>query len=458
LTNNKVAIDTQIILIDISSMDGRKIRNRRIVHGLTQVQLAEKVGRSQSTISAIEAGRSEPSPLLKNRLTRVFEHLESEHKNAGQEGMDRRETVFDLPDIQVADQQAQTHLGITRWRRPDESGDHGCVISVSDSAVIVAAIDVAGQGTGAFPAALYLLGWLRGQVASSATTPRLSALAGHFSEELRRVDLEASLYLGLLDFHKGPIPSFTYEGASYGFPPPLLISGPPFRTLESAHVGPSLPSSLGAERVARVESLTGPWRLVIATDGLLRRLGEGKEVEGLRPLRKWQTGPNRDILSSPALRDGPEADDEMLITIQSEVWQEETVFSADDTAERNRLLLQIRQEHEQVASSEETDGFLQAVLEAIENVSDHAYDKKAGGIVRVRRLMDHRYHWVEVEDEGSNRIKPADVRRSNSGFSVMRRFASAVDYRRRPTGGTVVTLVAKHEPTTGGGHIDRFTK
>lgn len=431
-------------------MTGADLRKRRLALALTQNDLARLVDRTQATISGLEARDGDLPSLILNRLEDVLTHLEQERPSGSavrEPGSSRSLPVFDLPAVPTIDPPARDFLLATAWRRPRLSGDRGCVIALPDGSALVAVIDVAGQGLSAFPSALYVEAWLRGRLAREDASPRLPVLARDLSDELRAVGLEIGCFMAVVARHRQPWPAVSYEGVAYGFPPPLLIAGPPFRTLESAHLAQPLPTR-GDEPVVRVDSLAGPWRLVVATDGLLQRLGEGSEENGLRVLRRWQSGPDRNLESPPQLtRGGPETDDELLLTVRSNLWRDEVAFAAADCETRNRMLRRIRQDLEEVAGQDAADRFTQAVLEAADNAAEHAYGG-SDGVVRVRRLMDDRHMWVEVEDEGYDGLSPSVVERANGGLAIMNSRAKVVDVRNRPAGGTVVTLVAEHTPVT----------
>lgn len=48
------------------------IKVQRAIHGLTQEQLADRIGVTRKTINTIETGRYVPSTILALRLARVF--------------------------------------------------------------------------------------------------------------------------------------------------------------------------------------------------------------------------------------------------------------------------------------------------------------------------------------------------------------------------------------------------
>ena len=50
-----------------------RLRVARMVKGLTQLQLAEKVGRKEIDISRIETGRLQPPPEIKEQIAAVLQ-------------------------------------------------------------------------------------------------------------------------------------------------------------------------------------------------------------------------------------------------------------------------------------------------------------------------------------------------------------------------------------------------
>ncbi len=57
-------------------MDGQQIRQRRLQLGLTQAQLAAKVGVDVKTVSRWENGKMRPSKWVLPTLVRAFESIE----------------------------------------------------------------------------------------------------------------------------------------------------------------------------------------------------------------------------------------------------------------------------------------------------------------------------------------------------------------------------------------------
>ncbi len=49
-----------------------RLRTARVAQGLTQLQLAEKIGRKEIEISRFETGRARPDPDTKQRIAEVL--------------------------------------------------------------------------------------------------------------------------------------------------------------------------------------------------------------------------------------------------------------------------------------------------------------------------------------------------------------------------------------------------
>jgi transcriptional regulator with XRE-family HTH domain/anti-sigma regulatory factor (Ser/Thr protein kinase) len=412
-------------------MTGEDIMLARRRRGWTQKELARRVGRSQTMISQIEAGRMDPVPSVLREIESVLAVREAEKTVS---------PVFSLPDLPAAAEGGSLPIRADVWQRPEQSGDFMLCLPLPRETVLIAAVDVAGHGTAVLPSALYLQGWLRGWTGGLSTPPRLQSLVEEFSRELSRVKIDAGGYFALVARFRGIPHAVCYEAVAYGFRPPLLILGPPFRTPKSADLGPPLPAS-GADfsviSPVRLDRLP-PWRLVLASDGLLSRLGEGQEERGLRFLLQWQTGPARDELPERHLATGvPLTDDESFLLLQWDGWDMDQSFAIADDAERHRLLRTLGQKVEDTLGPQRTEAFLQAVVEALDNARRHGGE----GIVTVRFREEPECWRVEVEDEGPDNVGEKQIGRSESGFALMHRGAQAVDVRKGRERGTVVSLI-----------------
>ena len=51
----------------------RRLRAARVLRGVTQLQLAEQLGRKEIEISRYETGRSQPDPETKRRIAEILQ-------------------------------------------------------------------------------------------------------------------------------------------------------------------------------------------------------------------------------------------------------------------------------------------------------------------------------------------------------------------------------------------------
>lgn len=418
-------------------MTGEDIRIARWRRHWTQKELAQRIGHSQTWLSMIEADRMKAAPTVLRQIEAVLaEGLDP----AVREAERTVSPVFSLPDLPAAPEGGSLPVRADSWQRPGQSGDFMLCLPLPRETILIAAVDVAGHGTAVLPSALYLQGWLRGWTGGLTTPPRLQSLVEEFSRELSRVKIDAGSYFALVSRSRGAAHAVSYEAVAYGFRPPLLILGPPFRTPTSANLGAPLPAPFAELSIqpVRIDRLA-PWRLVLASDGLLSRLGQGQEEKGLRVLLKWQTGPSRDELPERHLETGlPLTDDESFLLLQWTGWDHDQAFDIRDDAERHRILRTLGQEVETSVGTQRTEAFLQAVVEALGNARRHG----GGGIVIVRFREEPDCWRVEVEDEGRpNNVGAEEIQRPESGFALMRRGAQAIDVRKGRERGTVVSLI-----------------
>jgi len=423
-------------------MSGAEIRAARKRRGWTQADLAARVGWSQATISLIERGKVEPSPELAPLLEALLR--EDSAAREGAPGM-ARAAPLSLPDLTTPARALSLPVAFETWKRPQESGDLCLLFPFPGDTLLVVALDVAGHGAGVAPLGVYVAGWLRGWLGGMNAPPRLPAIAAELSRELRRTGVDLGCYLGLFS-RDGTAPhTVTCETLCHGFPPPLLLTGPPFRTEPAPQVGPPLPADVEAP-VVRLAKLSAPWRLVVATDGLLNRLGNGDEMLGKQWLREWQTGPDRE--GAPADHLDPRAvlgDDEFFACLSWNGWDVESTFSIRDDAQRHQTLELIGQNVEKAVGRERHHAFEQALAEALDNVRKHAYNN-GPGLVTVRFRQEEEALRAEVEDQSPLRAAPNKVRSSTGGLAVMRSMVDGVDLRTRRGGGWIVQLRIARAP------------
>jgi hypothetical protein len=256
----------------------------------------------------------------------------------------------------------------------------------------------------------------------------MDVLGGHVASVLRRADVEAAWFLAILRLPSdGHDQAVLYESVSAGYPAPLLFTGPPFESLPST-------APMAAPAVLHTLALDAPLRIVLASDGLLRRLGAGDESKGRRSLFSWQTGPQRDrdpkdhlsVVSAPV-------DDESLLVVTYADWDREYRFDVADSDEKARTKRDIETRVVAARGSHARPRVLRALSEALSNVQQHAY--QGPGMVTVRVRCTATMARIEIADHGrGGQIEPGD------GTKLIRAAASHVDVRRNHPAGTIVHI------------------
>lgn len=421
-----------------------EIRETRRARGWTQADLAKRVGCGQSTISMIEKGTRD-APLIMVEVERVL--IQEEDRPAAT----TQAVHFVLPEFDRLTLPPKLPINVSRWQRPDYTGDFLYMQPLAGDAVLVAAVDIAGHGASAMPSGLYLHGWLRGWMHGQSAPPRLENLVIEMSRELRQTGIDATGFFAIISRHRSRPHTVTYEAITCGFPPPLLMTETPTATLDSTGTGPSLPVSDQEQLQPVRRDVSAPWRLVIATDGMLGRLGNRNEQDGLRKVRKWQSGGERDLpLESYLSTDSAVVDDELLAVLQWNGWDINMPFDVDSHSERHWAINMIEASTEHL-SEERRSRLLQALVEGMSNVRRHAYGGQSG-VLRVRFREEEKSYRVEILDEGTDKVTTAVTSKPKSGFSIMKAGADDFSVRRSHTGGTVVALVARKliSKTSGG--------
>lgn len=415
-------------------MKEHDIRDLRIERALTQSELAELVGCAQSTISMIESGTYQPSGLLLSRIASALT-LRSQPKRNEQLQFD-----FVFPTIRY---RGSLPIQIDSWKRPEVSGDFYLVLPTSDKSVLIIAIDIAGHGSTAFPSAVHLAGWIKGHIGKSPNLVRLDVLAQEIGEVAEEFGISLSCYLGQFTRIVGRKHTISYEGVSCGFPSPLLLSGLPVKTLESAYLNSSLPMYISREIEVISHEISAPWQLVVSTDGLLARLGAGGEVDGKRKLLKLITSNKRERIPANIMRaDIPPADDELLIVAKWDSWDRVSMFDLDDMMSLHFFYDIAEKMASELLGQDAAMRLIQATIEAVDNARRHAYHGDSGLVtMRFRSTPDS--FCIEVEDGGKNNIPQTEVLRSPNGFAVIRTYVDNVDVRQANSGGTIVTLITK---------------
>jgi anti-sigma regulatory factor (Ser/Thr protein kinase)/DNA-binding XRE family transcriptional regulator len=411
---------------------------------LTQAALAKEVACGQSTISMIEKGAFNPSPMLWARIKRVLE-AGSQIKIPIASSM-----KLVLPEMPFLTFPGQLPIRVETWARPDYSGDFLSIQHLSSDQAILVVMDVAGHAPNVIGKRLYVQGWLRGWFSSQSTTPRLQSVVQAVSEELKITGIQAGAFMAVLTLDRSLRHTVSYEAVACGFPSPLLITGPPFRTVESAVLNAPLPLDHGSVQTTRIERLSCPFRLVLASDGLLSRLGGGSEFEGIKFLRKWQTGRDRNQPLKTRLAAELEAvDDEFLGLLEWNGWDREMDFDVQDQAEYHRAAVFLDSRMRNTLGDATAKGFQQALAEAVNNAWRHGYAGQNGRLL-IRFREEAGIFRTEIEDEGKNGVTEKELRKEHSGFAVMQTNCSDVQVRNGREQGTVVELINEKPPEPGG--------
>jgi len=426
-------------------MRADQIRRTRVEKGWTQAQLAQSVGCGQAMISMIERASVIPSPVLISRITRALED------SGPRADITDMAIEIRLPNIPLPSSTNKLPMAAVQWSRPQYCGDFLIVHPLTPESVLIVAVDVAGRAPSVIGNRLYIQGWLHGWLSNQPSLPQLRTLIDDLSAEMAKTGIEAGAYIGVLSLHRGLPHTVSYEAVSCGFPVPLLICGPPFRTLESAFLSPPLPLSSQPVEATRIDRLSASWRLLLASDGLLSRLGGGDEAAGLKTLRRWQTGRSREKTLAAFLHTDQQAiDDEFLAVLQWESWDENITFDVQDSAECKRIVTAIRAEVEYALGHDQADAYRQAIVEAVNNAHRHAYSGGAGRLT-IRFRGEPSMFRTEIEDEGIGGVTDKHTKRARRGFSLMKGNCSRVFVRDAKEHGTIVELLLNrlqenHEP------------
>jgi hypothetical protein len=229
-------------------------------------------------------------------------------------------------------------LEIDTFIQPEHGGDFFSFVSVAPDEVLVAAVDVGGNGPSAMPTARYLQGWIRGRALASGP-PRLDVLADDLNAELGFSGIEATWYLALLGSPRRS--TLRYQALANSYPTPLMLID------EAGTTHPSLAQSAASQ--LNVDSFQPPITLLLASDGMLRRLGGGDEQTGKQTLRRWQTGERR--RQPIAARFGAQqrsSIDEALAVIRWSPWDDRYMFDAADDDKRHDIQRDIRSRAKEV--------------------------------------------------------------------------------------------------------------
>lgn len=387
---------------------------------MTQVELARRVGVSQALISSLERGRKSIEPPLAKSFAEVF-------------GADLSDEVAssdapDLPAWEAPLLPLKLPLARRHWERRKPSGDMFDCLPLPGRSVLVVAVDIAGHGREAATQAEYLAGWLRGFASALPAAPRIQSCAEALESALLTAKVEASWFLALLS-PNGPH-AIEYTASSHAFPAPLLTLDDTDITFESS-------APFGSPPV-RHATLRAPWKLVIASDGLLERLGSGDENEGRKSLLRWQSSTTRgEPLDKRLNVDGVATDDETLLVLEWIDWDLEVDFALAATVDREQAAARIRGYLGAQLAGAAAARFENAIVEAIENAEAHGYPD---GLGRVWIRMRNEGGRVRAEIEDCGTWRGAKLQ-EGLGFTYMRAIASHLDYWRVYPQGMLIALL-----------------
>lgn len=411
---------------------GAQIRRARRANGWTQTQLAVRAGVSQPFVSAVERGGVASG----QGLAAILAALELDPSGDHAEPDNLRAPSY-VPDWvpQVQYEALPLPLAVDAYVRPRAGGDFALTAALRDREVLIACVDVGGRGAAALPASAYLQGWIRGYVAALGASPRLSHLAERLDAVLRETKIEAGWFLALVAQPRSAPPhTVSYTGIARGFPRPLLLGA-------GAATRPAVPDDVSAgEPVSHV--LHAPWTLVVASDGLLHRLGAGNEQEGRVTLRNWQRGTRRAIGATERFASGAGGtDDEVALVVRWDDWDRvERLQARDPVARLHEVKRTLHADAAGHVGTERARALGAAAAEAIDNVRQHAYGGGQDGPLTLRWRREGVGFRVEIEDAGVGAIK------EDQGFAVMRGHADEVEWYTASGGGTVVSIaIRSHE-------------
>lgn len=373
---------------------------------------------SQTTISRIESGRG--VRLSPSMVERILKALDLDPLASPPAPAPRATPVLESQPIRTTPTRLGLDLEIDTFVQPEHGGDFFLLVPVAPEEVLVAAVDVGGNGPSVLPTARYLQGWLRGRAMASGP-PRLDVLADDLSAELGFSGIEATWYLALLGSPRRS--TLRYQAIGNSYPSPLMLVD------EAGTTHPSLAESGSQLTVA---SFQPPITLLLASDGMLRRLGGGDEQIGKRTLRRWQIGERR--RQSIAAHFGAQqrsSVDEALAVIRWSPWDDRYVFDVADADARHDIQRDIRARAKEVIGGR-VDDLGRALAEALHNSLTHAYRGQSGRVEVLYRSSPGRVE-LEIRDDGDGAF-------GNGKGMAMIRQSCAAQFFRTSEHGHVVSL------------------
>jgi anti-sigma regulatory factor (Ser/Thr protein kinase) len=294
--------------------------------------------------------------------------------------------------------------------------------------LLVVAIDVAGHGAEAADQALFVRGWLSGWVRAFPSVPRLESCVSALTDVLSLVNINASWFVALisaLGTHE-----VEYIALAHGMPEPLLMLDDRDATLVSVakHGQPPI----------RHAPLSAPWKLIIASDGLLERLGAGDARRGKQSLLRWQSSGTRAQPAADQLgASGAGADDETLMILEWDGWDIDLELEASRDADVDRAGTVIDRWLMRRVDADQACVIANGLVEAVDNARAHAY-ANGPGLLRVRARDEGSHIRLRVEDRGTWR--GAEMQ-EGLGLRYMRAKADRVDLWRTSLQGATISLV-----------------
>jgi anti-sigma regulatory factor (Ser/Thr protein kinase) len=189
--------------------------------------------------------------------------------------------------------------------------------------------------------------------------------------------------------------------------------------------------------------------MVIASDGLLSRLGGGTEFEGIKVLRRWQSGRDRNGPPDRNLTtDQLAIDDELFALLEWNGWDREMEFEVHEQTEYERAVAALDAKIRNVLGGKIADGFKQALAEVVNNAWRHGYAGQKGRL-KIRFREEAQCFRVEVEDMGKGGITEKAIKKGQSGFAIIHSNCANVHVRNGRERGSVVELTIEKSPNPG---------